>query len=99
MSFRIERNQSIPWGELSPHSAGSAQRSGGMAPNFDQVEFSRHLSGMERRVRELTGQLSQQVLARPTSGEIAALREQVDQGTYRPDASEIAARMLLLQEV
>ena len=64
--------------------------------HYDQVEFSTRLSGLEKRVQDLTARLSQEVRARPTSGELRALQAQVASGTYQPDARETAARMLLL---
>ena len=62
------------------------------------MEFSTRLSGLEKRVQDLTARLSQEVRARPTSGELRALQAQVASGTYQPDARETAARMLLLCE-
>ena len=62
---------------------------------FDQACFSPRWEGEERQVAELTGQMSRQVCARHTAGEIARLQAQVQAGTYQPDAREIAARMLL----
>ena len=42
---------------------------------------------------------SQQVRTFNTTGKIQDLRDQVASGTYRPDARETAARMLLMAEV
>ena len=49
-------------------------------------------------MQDLTAQISQQVRVRPTHQELQELRRQVEEGTYLPDSSEIAARMLLLEE-
>ena len=48
--------------------------------------------------RDLAASLSQQVRTFNTTGKIQELRNQVASGTYRPDARETAARMLLLAE-
>ena len=47
---------------------------------------------------ELRGRLSQEVRTATSSGQVAALREQVKNGTYQVDAREIAKKMLLLGE-
>ena len=47
---------------------------------------------------ELRGRLSQEVRTATSSGPVAALREQVKNGTYQIDAREIAKKMLLLEE-
>ena len=100
MAFRIDRNPYFPVGELTtPHPAtGSAKRIGYSGQNFDQVYFSDRLTGLEGQVKDLTAKLSEELRVRPTRQEIQSLRQQVEEGTYRPDAEEIAARMLLLGE-
>ena len=47
---------------------------------------------------ELVGKLSQEVRTATTTGDIAALRQQVASGQYTPDPMAIAARILLLGE-
>ena len=47
----------------------------------------------------LVSKLSQEVRTATTTGDIAALRQQVADHTYTPDPSSIAARILLLGEV
>ncbi|MBE7005196.1 MAG: flagellar biosynthesis anti-sigma factor FlgM [Ruminococcaceae bacterium] len=47
---------------------------------------------------ELRSKLSQEVRTATSSGQVAALREQVRNGTYQVDAREIARKMLLLGE-
>lgn len=66
--------------------------------HYDQVQFSSHLSETEKRIKETSGQLVQQIRTRPSRQELEALREQVSSGTYQVDAKEIAARMLLMEE-
>ena len=48
--------------------------------------------------RQLVSNLSQQVRTCNTTGKIQELRAQVQSGTYAISPSEIAARMLLLEE-
>lgn len=48
---------------------------------------------------ELRGKLSQEVRTATTSGQVAALREQVRSGSYRTDPREIARSMLLMEAV
>ena len=65
---------------------------------YDQVQFSSHLSETEKRIKETSGQLVQQIRTRPSRQELDALRQQIADGTYQADAREIAARMLLMEE-
>ena len=58
----------------------------------DQVQFSSHLSETEKRIKETSGQLVQQIRTRPSRQELDALRQQIADGTYQADAREIAAR-------
>ena len=68
------------------------------AQQFDQVQLSKRPQGLEGQVWELAGRVSQQVRLRHTTGELDAIRAQIQNGTYHSDASEIAARMLLIRE-
>ena len=45
---------------------------------------------------ELRGRISQEVRTATSSGQVAALREQVQSGTYQIDARETARKMLLM---
>ena len=99
MDLRIDRDLFFPVGERPARPAASARPAGTGRQHLDQISFSARLSGLEGRVQDLTAQLSQQVRVRPTRQELSTLQEQVEAGTYRPDAGEIAARMLLLGEV
>ena len=100
MAFRIDRNPYFPIGELTAahSSAGTVRRTGAGGQNFDQVQFSSRLTGLEGQVKDLAAQLSREVRVRPTRQELQGLQRQVEEGAYRPDAGEIAARMLLLGE-
>lgn len=66
----------------------------GESGNFDSVT----LSTSNNSFKELVGRLSHEVRTTTTTGDIRALRQQVASGTYKPDASAIAARMLFLGE-
>lgn len=66
---------------------------------FDQFQLSAQPTGQERRTLEVTARLSQDMRIRPTAGELSALQASIQNGSYQPDAREIAARMLLLGEV
>lgn len=66
--------------------------------NYDQVQFSSHLDETEKRIKDLVGQLSQQIRTRPTRHEIDTLKNQFQSGELQPNCQEIAARMLLLRE-
>ena len=64
--------------------------------NFDSVTLS--APGQDNRFMDLVSKLSQEVRTATTTGDIAALRQQVADHTYTPDPSAIAARILLLGE-
>ena len=46
-------------------------------------------------MRQLTAQISQKIRIRPTNHELSSLRQQIREGSYRPDAGAIASRMLM----
>ena len=100
MSFlRISAGGAIPVGGTAP----CGKKSESTAPvdaaqRYDQVAFSSHLDETERRVKETVGRLSQEIRSRVTAQDLDDLRRQVADGSYQPDAREIAARMLLLRE-
>lgn len=98
MEFRIDRTTFHPPGEISSRGGAGALRRPAAARQFDQVQFSERLQGVEGRVRDLTAGISRQIRTRPTAGELDALQERLQQGAYRPDAGEIARRMLLLED-
>ena len=64
---------------------------------YDSVTLS--APGQDNRFMGLVSKLSQEVRTATTTGDIAALRQQVADHTYTPDPSSIAARILLLGEV
>lgn len=85
-------------GGVSPSSARRAKTAAaGVENSFDQITLSAGQSASPS-FRSLAANLSQQVRTYNTTGKIQDLRNQVASGTYRPDARETAARMLLLSE-
>ncbi len=63
---------------------------------YDSVTLS--TSSQDSRFLGLVGRLSQEVRTATTTGDIAALRQQVAENRYTPDPASIAARILLLGE-
>lgn len=64
---------------------------------YDEFRCVRPTEGNEgQHVRQLTAQISQKIRIRPTNHELSALRQQIHEGSYRPDASAIASRMLMM---
>ena len=66
----------------------------GESGNFDSVTLSTSTDSF----KEIVGRLTQEVRTTTTTGDIRTLRQQIASGTYKPDASAIAARMLFLGE-
>ena len=64
--------------------------------NYDSVTLSS--PWQDNQFMGLVSKLSQEVRTATTTGDIAALRQQVADHTYTPDPSAIAARILLLGE-
>ncbi len=75
---------------------GRAKASAG-ANQYDSVTISAP-SGDSRFHMGLVSRLSQEVRTATTTGDIAALRQQVSSGSYAPDPMAIAARILFLGE-
>ena len=101
MIRRREGFPSAPITTAAPVQSAGAKRARGAAEGrFDQITLSAR-AGQEAgpTFRELASSLSQQVRTFNTTGKIQDLRDQVASGTYRPDARETAARILLMAEV
>jgi len=81
----------------SQASAVKTQR-GGISRRFDSVMLSTAEGTRSTYEMDLRGKLSQEVRTATSSGQVAALREQVRSGTYQVDARELAKKMLLLGE-
>ena len=64
---------------------------------FDSVTLSAD-SSVDSFHKTMVGRLTQEVRATTTTGDIRALRQEVAAGTYQPNPSAIAARMLFLGE-
>ena len=97
MNTRISRSFSTAPIQARPAVHGSRTHRP-TAQQFDQVQLSKRPQGMEGQARELADRISRQVRLRHTTGELDAIHTQIQNGTYQPDASEIAARMLLIRE-
>ena len=66
---------------------------------FDQVSISRESSGSEQFQRELTSRLICEVRTTNTSNTIQNIKNEVQNGTYQPNAREIAAKLLLEESI
>ncbi len=64
--------------------------------SYDSVTLS--ASGQDSRFLGMVSRLSQEVRTATTTGDIAALRQQVASRQYTPDPMSIAARLLFLGE-
>ena len=92
---RRERVSAAPIASPSAARASGARRAKGTESSFDQITLTAGQAASPT-FRDLAANLSQQVRTSSTTGKIQELRNQVASGTYRPDARETAARMLLL---
>ena len=94
---RRDRISAAPVASLGAARLSGIKRARETGSSFDQITLS---AGQEASpaFRDLAASLSQQVRTLNTTGKIQELRNQVASGTYRPDARETAARMLLLAE-
>ena len=83
---------------VRPVGVSGAGRSHAQGGYYDRFTVSS--TAAERgSFREMAANLSYQVRTCNTTGKIQELRRQVQSGEYRPDAQEIARRMLLMGEV
>lgn len=94
---RRDRISAVPIASSGAVRASGARLAKGTESSFDQITLS---AGQEASpvFRDLAANLSSQVRTFNTTSKIQELRSQVASGTYRPDARETAARMLLLAE-
>ena len=70
----------------------------GDSGKYDSITLSTSVDDSSRFYKDLVGRLTQEVRTATTTGDIRQLRQQVASGTYQPDASAIAARMLFIRE-
>ena len=81
-------------------SAGAAKlQRGGASRRFDSIMLSGGNGTRSTFEMELRGKISQEVRTATSSGQVAALREQVQNGTYQVDARETARKMLLMEAI
>lgn len=87
------------YGTTGPSGRGKAEKSE-FARRFDSVTISGagENAALEGIGAALKRELAQEIRAAASPDNIAALRELVQRGEYRPDAGEIAKQMLLLEE-
>ena len=74
----------------------SAQKEETLTRRFDSVMISE--IGGEKAALELKSRLSYEVRTATSTDMVSSLREQIQNGTYRPDPMEIARKMLLMGE-
>lgn len=75
----------------------AAENTGKNMKNYDQIEFSERPEGTQKKFRELVGHISQEIRIRPSRSELSTIQKQIQEGSYRCDPYEIAARMLLMK--
>lgn len=78
--------------------AGRDSRAQVVSGNNNYDSFTLSTPGQDSRFLNLVSRLSQEVRTATTTGDIAALRQQVADQKYIPDPMSIAARILLLGE-
>ena len=78
--------------ERDTHTQSASADSG----KFDSITLS--ADGNSNSFKALVGRLTQEVRTATTTGDIRELRNQVAAGTYQPDPSAIAARILFIGE-
>jgi len=81
----------------APERESHAHMVSGESGKYDSITLSTTTDGTSR-FKDLVGRLTQEVRAATTTGDIRALHREVSSGTYQPDASAIAARMLFITE-
>lgn len=79
----------------SPVKAGTKTSA---AKRFDQVTISGADTGQNHFAMQLKSKISQEVQTATTTGALAALRQEIEAGTYEPDPSAIARKMLFFEE-
>jgi|GEM_PF-2431875 len=65
---------------------------------FDQVSIKRDASATDRFRREWVSRLVNEVRTSHTANDLQRIKSEVQNGTYQPDAKEIAAKMLLEEQ-
>lgn len=62
---------------------------------FDQVNISRQTSTSDQFRKEVVSRLVREVRTSHTANDIQRIKAEVHGGTYQPDATEIASKLLL----
>ncbi len=78
--------------------ASAPSRQENAARRFDSISIGSARVGNSSYEMALKSRLTQEVRASATPGRLSALRQQVQDGTYQPDPTAIARRMLLMVE-
>ncbi len=68
----------------------------GKQQKFDTADFAGALSEEQARIKDVVGTISQKAHVRPTFNELEEIKGFVDDGTYKVNSEEIAARMLFM---
>ena len=96
--FRIYTGGSCPVGSTSPyHKYAHSSFQPAVAPQYDHMEFSPVPGGIEKKMKETVGRLSQEARTHVSSRDLEQLRQQVSGGYYQPSSFQIASRMLLMR--
>ncbi len=82
------------WTRPAPTHTAASQKSA--SQRFDSIMLSTAETRRTDFQRELESRLTQEVRCATSSGEVQRLREQIQSGSYRVDAMEIARKMLLV---
>ncbi len=98
MFSNVNMNRVAPAGIPPKKLTPSVPENRNIQQNFDMIEISSRLTKEEKQVLDLQSTISREVRTRPAQAELAALREQVKNGTYRPNPQKIASAMLLMRE-
>ena len=83
--------------QIRTHGTPASAQPSGAGEKFDKVTLSAR-EGEDPYKLELQSKLSQEVRTATTTGDVAALRQQVADHAYTPDPMAIAARILRLGE-
>ena len=84
---------------IKPHAYGAGQlpssRPQAVSGQFDQVNISQTNTRESQFCQALVSRLSGEIRTSNTTGTIAQVKQQVQNGTYLPDPADIAVRLLL----
>ncbi len=84
---------------IKSHTYGGGQipspRTQAVTGQFDQVNISQANTREHQFCQELVSRLVGETRTANTTGTISQVKQQVQSGTYQPDPSDIAARLLL----